>query len=249
MTMTTLIGLLSGKFMSISTAVAEAMKLIGDKPPPSTPADPVALEPVHKTGSGGLPASWGSQEGVQVEVEHLDNLVARSTPQFVVSESELIMEIESIARYHRIYPDTVVKIAKVESNLLPGAISHSKAVGLMQLTTIAIQEAKRVGGAFYYDPPGNDKFNVRWNVTVGCILIKRLGRMLGLSLALPLSDRELSRLYGAYNLGPGAFSDWANEDYSSPRLVSSYSNQGSHLKSGGIERYLDNVEKMFQNVS
>lgn len=99
---------------------------------------------------------------------------------------DIILEV---SRKYNLDPNLIKAIIKKESTFNPKAISHAKAKGLMQLTSITIEEIKRVFGYQVKDP-----FDPRQNIEGGSMylsfLLKRYNGKLDLALA-------------AYNAGPG----------------------------------------------
>jgi soluble lytic murein transglycosylase-like protein len=92
--------------------------------------------------------------------------------------------IEESAQRHRVSPELVQAIIKVESNFNPDAVSHKNCKGLMQLLPAT---ARRFGVADIFDPSQNIEGGVKY-----------------LRFLLDLFKNDLSLVLAAYNAGENA---------------------------------------------
>lgn len=166
----------------------------------------------------------------------------------VLPEEEITATIRSAARRVGVNPETAVKFAYVESQYDPRAVSPTGAVGLFQLTSIAIAEVKNRYPGLYYEPPGGDKFDVVWNATIGALFIKACCVYLRLNPLSELDLADLTRLYAAFNVGIGTL--WKIEsnqiDHAVTKAVAS---QSKALSGGGPGEYLARVEALFNSIA
>lgn len=153
-------------------------------------------------------------------------------------DSTLESAIETVARLYNVQPDFAVAVAWMESKLDPNAISPTGALGLFQLTTIAIEDLER------NDPDFVPRISVKktdpsWNIKTGVLYIRRVAGFLKIDPShLGLDD--MVRIYAAYNIGIGSLRDLESGNHSA-RLRRAVGNQSRMLSEGRLSDYLARV--------
>jgi soluble lytic murein transglycosylase-like protein len=100
--------------------------------------------------------------------------------------------IKALALKEGVPSITALKIAKIESNFNPKAVSPTGAKGVYQLTTIAIKDVKQRGGGYVV----KDAFDPVQNITGGLKYMKIVARDMDVGL------NETAKLYMGFNIGP-----------------------------------------------
>lgn len=152
----------------------------------SAPADTRrAVDTAVRALSGGTVADLASYRDIQRKMG--EAAFAKAAGSGNIQEM-----IKALALKEGVPQITALKIAKIESNFNPKAVSPTGAKGVYQLTTIAIKDVKQRGGGYVVKDP----FDPEQNITGGLKYMKIVARDMNVGLD------ETAKLYMGFNIGP-----------------------------------------------
>jgi len=159
---------------------------------------------------------------------------AQKTSALIASgNSDVKSVIIAIANQEGVPAATALKIAKLESNFNPSAVSPTGAKGLFQMTSIATRDVQQRAGYSLKDP-----FDVKDNATAGIKYIKLVARDMGARLD------ETAKIYMGFNIGPaGAKAVLSGQPEKVAKLIKlqAYGKQGP-------DRYAANLQHAVENA-
>jgi soluble lytic murein transglycosylase-like protein len=171
--------------------------------------------------SGGLAAESGVREGSRADIRAL---------------------IATKARQLDVDPMLALTIAEAESGLDPKAVSPTNALGLFQLTTIAIKDVNLAFGTDF--TPGVDDFlDPAISAEAGIRYIKLCARYAKVTPTMA----NASVIYSYYNIGPDAAAK-LKRGVIDDAVRRSVANQASKLSSAGPENYLARVGAFLEDA-
>lgn len=157
----------------------------------------------------------------------------KTTALIASGNSDIKSIIIAAANEEGVPVTTALKIAKLESNFNPRAVSPTGAKGLFQMTSIATKDVQQRMGYSLKDP-----FDPRDNARAGMKYIKLVARDLGARLD------ETAKIYMGFNIGPaGAKAVMTGQPEKVAKLIKlqAYGKQGP-------ERYAANLQHAVENA-
>lgn len=189
-------------------------------------------------------AAADSSELSTLLTSHVQSLAPRVIPRAAVVRSESVVEkVKAECARQGVAFDPVAAIVEHESRWDHSARSSTGAIGLFQLTSWPIRQYNQdVNPRVPFEL--DDRFDLAVNIRVGVWYIKYCASVMGVDPSGESAD-DWARIYGAYNLGPGAMKLLVAGRYDHKAVVSAWTTQSSLLKAGGIERYESNAKSLF----
>lgn len=148
--------------------------------------------------------------------------------------------VRAKARALGVSESLVDRFVRFESGWRMTARSTTGAVGLFQLTSWPVRQYNQDVPA---EVPLESRSKPEVNIEVGVWYVRYCAQQVGVD-PMSASDVSLARVYGAFNLGPGAFKLWESGQHRHPTLVNAWKTQATALKRGGIQAYLANVQQV-----
>jgi soluble lytic murein transglycosylase-like protein len=164
----------------------------------------------------------------------------------VFSRDQIQRMISLEAMRQGVNPTLALKIATIESDLVPDAVSATGASGLYQLTNSAVADVARYDASLYRD--STDRLDVEWNIEVGIKYIKMCMRNYLKISPLSSSPHDWVNTYAVYNLGIGNYRKIKAGKFSDKGLIDALKVQAAYLSARGPEYYLASVESKLDSV-
>lgn len=196
---------------------------------------------------GPITASAAERDGSDLAtmlVSHVQASTPRVTPRAApVADQKVVAKVRAECRRQGVAYGPTAAIVAHESGWDHSARSPQGAVGLFQLTSWPIKQYNLDVNP-RYPFTMDDRFDIDVNIKVGVWYLKYCAKQMAVD---PMSESpdDWARIYGAYNLGPGAMRFLLSGRYDHPVVRDAWAGQSALLKEGGIQRYESNARSLF----